>query len=308
MSGLEWTLTAMQAHLTAVAWPHYEVRLIDAARRACCASRYWTAGQLLSPGTAGFLRAGNRQGCEVYFRPHAGPQSAGYLLLDFDAGPCPLAALRAAHHTPCIVVQTSSGRQQAWLRVSTQTIRPSWATAAARHLAARYGADLTSAEWRHLGRLAGFTNRKPARRQDNGLPPWVRVIWQCPGAWAVIEDLVDGAELHRRRGPTLPPTDRVVTDAPSLYQQALGSLRLLEHFPQPDWSIADYRVARWLLQRDFSTAGVAEVLRQQSPGFPRSHPSPEDYLWRTVLAAGASLDRTAYFSRAPSGEADTGGH
>ena len=55
---------------------------------------------------------------------------------------------------------------------------------------------------------------------------------------------------------TLPLTDRVVTDAASLYQQALESLRLLERFPQPDWSIADYRVARWLLQRDFSTAGV----------------------------------------------------
>ena len=117
MSGLECTLTAMQAHLTAVAWPRYEVRLIDTVRRACCASRSWTAAQLLSPSTAGFLRAGNRQGCEVYFRPHAGPQSAGYLLLDFDAGPCPLAALRAAHHTPCMVVQTSCGHQQAWLDV-----------------------------------------------------------------------------------------------------------------------------------------------------------------------------------------------
>jgi len=305
MSGLEWTLTAMQAHLTAVAWPHYEVRLIDAARRVCCTSRYWTAAQLLSAGTVGFLRARNCQGCDVYFRPHAGPQSAGYLLLDFDAGPCPLAALRAAQHTPCIVVETSSGRQQAWLRVSTQTIRPSWATTMARHLAARYGADLASAEWRHLGRLAGFTNRKPARRQHTGLPPWVRVIWQCPRALAVTEDPVDGADIGRPRRPIRRPTNGVVTDAACLYQQALESLRLREHFPQPDWSIADYRVARRLLQRDLSMAGVAEVLRKQSPGFPRSHPDPEDYLRRTVHAAVASLDRTDYFSRAPSGEAAT---
>jgi hypothetical protein len=65
-------------------------------------------------------------------------------------------------------------------------------------LAARYGADLASAEWRHMGRLAGFTNRKLDRRQDNGLPPWVRVIWQCPGALAVIEDLVDAPAFHQR--------------------------------------------------------------------------------------------------------------
>ena len=55
-------------------------------------------------------------------------------------------------------------------------------------------------------------------------------------------------------------------------------------------------------------AGVTEVLRKQSPGFPRSHPDPEDYLRRTVHAAVASLDRTDYFSRAPSGEANTRGY
>ena len=147
MTGLELTLAALRTHLAAVAWPRYEVRLIDSAQRACCATRYWTAGQLLAPTTARFLRARNRAGCKVYFRPHAGADSAGYLLLDFDAGPCPLADLRAAHHTPCIVVETSPGRQQAWLRVSTQTVSPSWATAVARGLAARYGADPASLDF-----------------------------------------------------------------------------------------------------------------------------------------------------------------
>ena len=89
MTGLELTLAALRTHLAAVAWPRYEVRLIDSAQRACCATRYWTAGQLLAPTTARFLRARNRAGCEVYFRPHAGADSAGYLLLDFDAGPGP---------------------------------------------------------------------------------------------------------------------------------------------------------------------------------------------------------------------------
>ena len=100
MTGLELTLADLRTHLAAVASPRYEVRLIDSAQRACCATRYWTAGQLLAPTTARFLRARNRAGCEVYFRPHAGADSAGYLLLDFDAGPCPLADLRAATTLP----------------------------------------------------------------------------------------------------------------------------------------------------------------------------------------------------------------
>src|SRR5215469_3229171 len=84
-------------------------------------------------------------------------------------------------------------------------------------------------------------------------------FWRTtPGALAVIDDVVDVPEPDRRRRLTLTryPTDRVIADAPSLYQRALQALRLLERFPQPDWSIADYRVARWLLQRDFSTAEV----------------------------------------------------
>jgi len=58
------------------------------------------------------------------------------------------------------------------------------------------------------------------------------------------------------RGPALHPTDRVVTDASPLYQQALEYLRLLERFPQPDRSIADYGVARGLLLAKRTRAGT----------------------------------------------------
>ena len=79
----------------------------------------------------------------------------------------------------------------------------------------------------------------------------------------------------------------------------LDALRLLDRFPQPDWSVADYRVARFLLQEGIGAAQAADVLQQGSPGFPRSHPQPEDYLRRTVQAADASLHRRPGFSRAP---------
>ena len=301
--GLELTLTALRVHLAAVAGPRYELRLIDALGRRCVATRYWTAAQLLAPGTVGFLRARNREGCDVYFRPHAGTQNAGYLLLDFDHGPCPVAAMQAAGQTPCLVVETSAGRQQAWVRVSAHPVDPGWATAAARGLAWRYGADPASAEWRHLGRLAGFTNRKPARLQPNGLPPWVRVVWQRVGARVVADGAVVPAPISAWAAVPVAPV-RAGAAAPheaSLYQRCLDALRLLDRFPQPDWSVADYRVARFLLQEGIGAAQAADVLQQGSPGFPRSHPQPEDYLRRTVQAAGASLHRRPGFSRAPVG-------
>ena len=60
----------------------------------------------------------------------------------------------------------------------------SWA---AKELAKRFGGDLSSADWRHFGRLAGFTNRKHERVLPNGLGPFVR-LRQCEG-----EDLQLGA-------------------------------------------------------------------------------------------------------------------
>ena len=294
--GLDVTLAALRAHLTSMAWPRYELRLIDAQRRQCVATRYWTATQLLAPQTVRFLRGHNREGCDVYFRPHAASEHAGYLLLDFDDGPCPLAAMRATGHTPCVVVQTSPGHQQAWVRVSPGSVKPAWATAVARFLAGRYGADPASAEWRHLGRLAGFTNRKPARLQPNGLPPWVRVVWQCAGSLA----LLDHADAAHLRLDTPSPTAVVAAGLRSSpYQQCLDALRLLQRFPAPDWSIADYQVARLLLQHGCGAEQVAAILRQGSPGFPRRHAKPDDYLRRTVHSAAASLASPPDFSARP---------
>src|SRR5205823_6207140 len=49
-------------------------------------------------------------------------------------------------------------------------------TAAARALAEKFKGDPSSADWRHFGRLAGFTNRKDKHRQPGGHYPFVRLL------------------------------------------------------------------------------------------------------------------------------------
>src|SRR5262249_27611496 len=44
----------------------------------------------------------------------------------------------------------------------------------ARQLASRFGGHRGSCDWRHFGRLAGFTNQKKERRLQNGFQPFVR--------------------------------------------------------------------------------------------------------------------------------------
>src|ERR1700756_4914473 len=69
---------------------------------------------------------------------------------------------------PCVILQASPGHLQAWIRVSTTPLEPAVATSVSKQLAYLYGGDLASTDWRHLGRLAGFTNQKFASRTPSG--------------------------------------------------------------------------------------------------------------------------------------------
>jgi len=256
----------------------------------------------LHPATVRFLRLRNRQGYDVYFRPYAGLDNAGYLLLDLDhPAPGILACLHAQGHEPSVVVETSPGRLQAWIRVSPQPLPPALATHVSRRLAQLYAADLGSAEGRHLGRLAGFINRKPQRLKPDGLAPWVKLIYAreglAPGGAALIQLAVPRptpasvgdrpVPPHALDGVAPPALDATALRA--LYRTYLHRLRILERYPSPDWSIVDKWIARELLQAGHPLAAIAAVLRQGSPGFPRRHGDPEDYLRRTLRCAARRI-------------------
>ena len=108
-----------------------------------------------------FLRAGNLQGFDVYLLPYADYGNAGYILLDLDQVTVEVLPLMRDHgHEPCVVLQTSPGHLQAWIRVSLTPLQPVVATLISKQLARAYGGDLPSTGWCHLGRLAD--SRKPA--------------------------------------------------------------------------------------------------------------------------------------------------
>lgn len=305
--GLGVSLAVLPRQLAAMPCRRYEVRLIHSGSgKPYPGVRQWTPSQLSDPATVGFLRIRNREGYNVYFRPYAGDHNAGYILLDLD-DPIPgiLARLRAQGHEPCVVVETSPGRWQAWIRVSTEPLLPAHATLVAKRLAQIYEADRASADWRHLGRLAAFTNRKPQRLRADGLAPWVKLIHAraCLAAdGAALRELaaVELAAYRRHSAPvrtklqeySLSTTSLDSTALAALYRDCLHRLRIRERYPVPDWSIVDRWVARELLATGIDPALVAAVLHHGSPGFPRRHADPEDYLRRTLRCA-------TLFSRAP---------
>ncbi len=305
------TLQAIRRQLTAMPYDLYLVRLIHhATRRAFPGERLWTAAQLIKESAVRFLRIRNREGCDVYIQPYAEKHNAGYILLDLDHGDASvLEKMRAHGHEPCVLLQTSPGHLQAWVRVSVTPLEPLIASAIARCLARTYEGDMASADWRHLGRLAGFTNQKSSRRQGNGYAPWVRVLHAQLGSATQAISLVQAAQRQvdaantqaATAGPLLhsqladlpiPPGDNSLPRA--IYLAWLQRLHIPQRFPQTDWSIADKWIAKELLQQGISVADVSAVLRDGSPDFPRHHADSEDYLHRTLTRALRELRGKAF--------------
>jgi RepB DNA-primase from phage plasmid len=299
--GLALSLRAIQRQLAAMPCELYLVRLIhQPTRRPFPGKRLWTAAQLTDLAAVRFLRIRNREGCDIYMHPWAEDHNAGYILIDLDrADPAVLEIMRARGHHPCVVLQSSPGHLQAWIRLSRLPLPPAAATAAARQLARWYGGDTASADWRHLGRLAGFTNQKPARRTPGGHAPWVKIVHAhvvvAPQAEALLESVMSSAPAglssegtnradHQTRSEA-PAPSLSTAQATAIYQDCVQRWRIAQRFAPPDWNIVDLWIARHLLQRGTPAAEVEAILQLASPQFPRRHGNPHDYLRRTVARA-----------------------
>jgi len=308
------TLHAMRRQLTAMPCDYYQIRLIHGCNRTPFpGDQVWSAVQLWRSGMVRFLRLRNREGYDVFIQPFDGDRNAGYILVDLDRAEDDIIdTMRANRHEPCVVLRTSPGHLQAWVRVSLTPLGPALATSVARHLADLYGADRASADWRHCGRLAGFTNQKPTRRQLSGYAPWVKLLYAQVRLATHAASLLETAQ--RRFPPAgpihlLPSPPAAVGCSPTpaaaiqIYSRWLNRLHIPQRFSPPDWSIADLWIAKGLLRCRIPVAQVETVLRLGSPGFPRRHSDPEDYLRRTLARAARETHRLPFF--APSGLDDS---
>ena len=300
------TLHAIRRQLAGMPNQFYFIRMIHGCtRRPAPGERLWTAAELMRGAVVRFLRTRNGQGFNLYLLPYGGPGNAGYIFLDLDqARPRVLETMRTNGHEPCVVLETSPGHLQAWVRVSTTGLQPELATALGRQLAHTYGGDLASTDWRHLGRLAGFRNHKPQRRTASGSAPWVRVLEAHAILASAAQDLLHSATQIVTRQATAhlpdridsglhthPPSTLTAHAAAQIYRSWIDRWHIQQRFPQVDWSIVDLWLARKLLAMHITPAQVETILRLGSPDFPRHHHDPEDYLRRTLARAALPAPR-----------------
>src|SRR6202048_1113661 len=147
----------------------FEVGLFDpTAAHGVMLPRLWDLDTLLR--SVSWLRLKNLEGRNIYIRP-SGEHALS--LID-DVSTQTIELLKSEGFAPSVILETSPKNFQTWL-CHGQILPKHLSTFAARLLASRFGGDPASADWRHYGRLAGFTNRKEKYRMMDGRFPYVRL-------------------------------------------------------------------------------------------------------------------------------------
>ena len=190
------TQEAVRQQVEAMGAGLFEVGVFDAASERMIL-RTWDKETAIK--SIPWLRFENLKGRNIYIRP-AGIHS---LSLVDDLSADALHRMRREGFTPALVVETSPCNFQAWLQHG-RTLDKALSTAVAKALAKEFHGDYGSADWRHFGRLAGFTNRKEKYRQPNGHFPYVRLIEAAGAAYEHASSFVQEVEDDSKERPKKP--------------------------------------------------------------------------------------------------------
>ena len=236
-----------------------------------------------------WLRHQNCEGRNIYIRPKGEHDLSMVDDLTIQA----VTAMEEAGYTPAVVVETSPGNYQAWLK-HPKRLDKEVSTAAARALAEKFGGDRGAADWRHFGRLAGFANRK-AKYLDasTGLYPFVRLIEAGGGVYPKAEPFLAGVKSDLERRHTEREQLRQRANAVTIRPQDLKSIDVFRTDVRygGDGTRIDLAYAVYALSRGASAAEVDAVIRARDLSHKGNERRQNDYVERTIKKALATIER-----------------
>lgn len=249
----------------------------------------------------GWLRRMNLLGYDVYVRPAARADgNVQPLAFVDDLNAEGVRQMKADGLPFAVLVESSPGRFHGWVRLADEPIGREELTKAAKVLARRYGADPDSADWRHYGRLTGFTNQKPSRRTERGAPfAMLRsaAAAVAPGGVDVLAEARQAIE-HEERAKLRAEQERRARlafrgDGQRLGDAAAAFRTARDRSTGKDESARDFAGALALLRRGYSEDQVRAAILQASPDLDQRHRNPEDYVRRTVGNAARTVQQSA---------------
>jgi hypothetical protein len=278
------TELAVNRQITAMGSAVFEVGLYkpDAAGEPVMIPRVWDRHTLVR--SLPWLRLQNLQGRNIYIRP----KGEHDLSLVDDLKPESIAQMKAQGFQPAAVVETSPGNFQAWLKHPAPLPREV-STAVARELASQFGGDLGAADWRHFGRLAGFTNRKPKYAMEDGRFPFVRVIESSGERYRAGAELVKQTEQKLR--PAFSKRDEVSRRAEPTRLKSIDEFRSNPLY-SGDHTRSDLAYAIYALAHGGSEADVAIAIKTRDLSHKGNEKRQREYVERTLKKAASVLSRT----------------
>jgi hypothetical protein len=276
---------AAMAQISAMESEMFEIGLFTVEPQPSMIVRAWDGETLIR--SMGWVKHQNGSGRNIYVRP-AGEHR---LTLVDDLTADAVATMKKSGFQPAVVVETSPGNYQAWLK-HAEVLPKAVGSAAARTLAEKFGGDTGAADWRHFGRLAGFTNRK-AKYMDvqTGLYPFVRLV-EAPGqvyakAGEFLRDLhlrMEREAAERRRTSEL--WANAPSNAPAKTIDAFrGDSKYLGDNTRIDLAYAIYALSHGSSEND-----VAAALKSRDLSHKGNESRQHQYVERTIHKALRGID------------------
>jgi hypothetical protein len=271
----------------------FEVGLFnpDAQGEPMMIPRTWDADTLLR--SISWMRLQNRRGRNIYIRPNGEHNLSLVDDLTADA----VAMMKRTGFSPALVVRTSPGNHQVWLRHPTRLDRE-LGTAIARALAEKFGGDRGAADWRHFGRLAGFVNQKEKYCDPaTGLNPFVLLIEASGEVYPEAEAFVAtiSADLgHKRKERQRATARRANNGRPS----SGSAPKTIDDFRSDsryggDGNRIDLAYAVYALSHGAGLADVIAAVRSRDLSHKGNDRRQDDYVARTIRKAMAALEGPA---------------
>jgi hypothetical protein len=261
------TEQAVTRQLKGMGCPKYDLG-IRRASGGMMINRTWTPQIIMK--SIPWLKLMNKGEHDIYIRP-ANEILHGLVLVD-DVSFNGLDSMKENGLSPAVVTETSHRNFQAWIKLGAD-VTADLRTIVARRLAADYDSDPASAEGRHFGRLAGFTNRKPKHMSNGRRFPWVLCRESggktaAQGARLIIDaqaELERGAKTVRDPGPVpfeiQRRTDMSGRDVVEEYNAKMQELA----GDNPDLSVCDWNVAIHLAIQGWDREDIMRAMTLSSP-------------------------------------------
>ena len=285
------TSRAIQCQVAAMAADLFEIGLYNPGAgptERVMIPRVWDSETLLN--SISWLRHQNSDGRNIYIRP----KGEHNLSLIDDLTKDAVSVMKSTGFDPAAIVETSPGNFQAWLK-HTERLNKEDSTAAAQALAEKFCGDRSAADWRHFGRLAGFTNRKGKYLDaGTGLYPFVRLIEAEGRIYPEAERFLAGVknEVERLKAERERVREQIAKITPVLPKdlKTLDAFRLDTRYGG-DGTRIDLAYAVYAFSHGASAAQVQAAIRSRDLSHKGNERRQNEYVERTIKKALATIER-----------------